>query len=337
MAAIEARGLCKSFKNRRSEVEAVRSVDLEVGEGEIFGLLGPNGAGKTTTLRMLATLFKPDGGEARVAGYDLLKEAARVREHIGYVSQAGGADPEATGRENLVLQGRLYGMGRIEAEERVEELVSALELAPFADRIAKTYSGGQRRRLDLAIGLVHSPPVLFLDEPTTGLDPQSRARVWEEIRKLGELGTTVFLTTHYMDEADSLCQKLAIMEAGSIAAEGTPEELKREIAGDVVTLGLEGQRSVSERTQELFRTQAFVREIDADGEGLLTLYVDRGEEALPEILRVLDGAGLQTRELSLSRPTLDDVFLKQTGRSLREDDGGFLETPAAREEGRVQR
>lgn len=198
MAMIEARGLEKRFRSRRGVVEAVRGVDLAVGEGEIFGFLGPNGAGKTTTLRILATLLAPDGGEAEVAGCDLLGEPARVRERIGYVGQAGGADIAATGRENLVLQARLYGSDLARARERAAWLIGALDLGPFADRPAKTYSGGQRRRLDLGLGLAHEPSVLFLDEPTTGLDPQSRARLWGEVRRLREAGTTVFLTTHYM-------------------------------------------------------------------------------------------------------------------------------------------
>ena len=332
MAAIETRGLNKSFKTRRGEVEAVKGVDLRVHEGEIFGLLGPNGAGKTTTLRMLATLFEPGGGQAMVAGCDLLREPARVRGRIGYVSQAGGVDPGATGRENLVLQGRLYGMDRATVEERVGELVSTLELGAFVDRLAKTYSGGQKRRLDLAIGLVHEPPILFLDEPTTGLDPQSRVRVWEEIERLGEEGTTVFLTTHYMDEADALCGRLAIVDAGLVVAEGTPEELKQKIAGDVVTLGLEDHDRVTERTRELLEARAFVREIEVLGDGTLRLYVDRGEKALPEILRALDSTDIGVQELSLSRPTLDDVFLKQTGRSLREEDPNLPDPGAVQQE-----
>lgn len=332
MAVIETRDLSKSFKTRHGEVEAVKGVDLEVREGEIFGLLGPNGAGKTTTLRMLATLFEPSGGQATVAGCDLLREPDRVRERIGYVSQAGGTDPGASGRENLVLQGRLYGMDRATVEERIGDLISALELGTFVDRLTKTYSGGQKRRLDLAIGLVNEPPILFLDEPTTGLDPQSRARVWEEIERLGGEGTTVFLTTHYMDEADALCQRLAIMDNGLLVAEGTPKELKQKIAGDVVTLGLEDHDGATEHTRELLEARPFVREIEVLGEGTLRLYVDRGEKALPEILRALDGTDIGVRELSLSRPTLNDVFLKQTGRSLREEASILADPDTAEQE-----
>jgi ABC-2 type transport system ATP-binding protein len=319
---IETRGLRKSFKIKRGVVQAVRGVDLSVSEGEIFGFLGPNGAGKTTTLRMLATLLEPDGGEATVAGCDLLREPSAVRERIGYVSQAGGATNGATGRDNLVLQGRLYGMSKARARERAERMLGLLDLASIAERVVTTYSGGQRRRLDIALGMIHEPQLLFLDEPTTGLDPQSRARLWDEIRRLREGGTGVFITTHYLDEADALCDRLAIIDCGEIVAQDTPDALKRQIAGDVVTLGLEAADGARQHAQELLRGQPFVREIEAAedeaGEEGLRLYVERGEQALPAILRVLDGAGLGVREISLSKPTLDDVFLKQTGRSLRE-------------------
>ncbi len=313
---IETRELSKSFRARGSVVEAVRGVDLSVEEGEIFGFLGPNGAGKTTTLRMLATLLAPSDGEATVAGGDLLREPALVRARIGYVGQAGGADRGATAREDLVLQARLYGMGKSRARARAEALISAFDLTGFVDRRAKTYSGGQRRRLDLALGMVHEPPVLFLDEPTTGLDPQSRARLWDEVRRLRRAGTTVFLTTHYMDEADSLCDRLAIIDHGRVVASGSPAALKRRISGDVVDLGLGDETTVQAR--ELLESQPFVRELDGASGGGLRLYVEQGEKVLPDVLRILDRAGLGVDGISLSRPTLDDVFLKQTGRSLRE-------------------
>src|SRR5690242_21390562 len=201
-AVIETRGLRRVFKSRQREVVAVDGVDLSVQAGEIFGFLGPNGAGKTTTLRMLATLLPPSGGTARVAGCELASQAGTIRERIGYVGQAGGADREITGRTELVFQGRLYGMTTEAAHKRAAELIDMLELAGAADRKVGTYSGGQKRRLDIGLGLVHDPQLLFLDEPTTGLDPQSRARVWDEVRKMHDRGTTVFLTTHYLDEAD---------------------------------------------------------------------------------------------------------------------------------------
>ncbi len=322
MNIIETHDLRKSFKSRQGkgkpqEVEAVKGVSMTVEKGEIFGFLGPNGAGKTTTLRMLSTLLVPTSGEAKVVGHDLRREAGNIRQTIGYVSQAGGTDQHSSARENLLLQAQLYGFNRQAAEKRANELIQALQLDGFADRPAKTYSGGQRRRLDLALGMVHQPQLLFLDEPTTGLDPQSRAHLWEEVRKLRENGTTVFLTTHYLDEADALADRLAIMDGGKIVAEGTPNSLKQQIAGDVVTLGVVAQNGEKKRAFSLLKNQSYVREIH-DGEEAFQLYVERGEETLPAILRLMDNAGLQVSKVSLARPTLDDVFLRQTGRSLRE-------------------
>ena len=311
---IETRALRRVFKTRGGEVEAVAGIDLRVRPGEIFGFLGPNGAGKTTTLRMLATLLPPSGGEATIGGFDLRREPARVREQIGYVGQRGSTDIAVSGRSELVFQGRLFGMSRAESASRAAELLGLLDLEEAADRVTGTYSGGQKRRLDIGIGLMHRPQVLFLDEPTTGLDPQSRARMWEEVKRLSAGGATVFLTTHYLEEADALCDRLAIIDHGRIVAEGTPDELKRQVAGDVVTLGVGGDRQTA---LELLKAQPFVREATLEEE-LVRLYVDRGETALPAILRVLDGAGLALLSISLTRPSLDDVFLRQTGRSLRE-------------------
>ena len=315
---IETRSLRKVFQTGRQKttVEAVKGINLDVREGEIFGFLGPNGAGKTTALRILTTLIPPTSGEACVAGYDVLRESGKVRREIGYVSQAGGTDATATGRENLMLQAQLYGMSRQQAQARTHELLAALELDSFADRIAKTYSGGQRRRLDLALGMINRPKVLFLDEPTTGLDPQSRAHLWEEVRRLNQAGTTVFLTTHYLEEADALANRLAIMDHGELVAEGTPDALKQQIAGDVVTLGLENGNA--KKAENLLSKQPFVREVHP-GDGSMQLYVEHGDQSLPAILRLLDDAGLDVRTVALARPTLDDVFLRQTGRSLREN------------------
>ena len=313
-AVIETRGLRRVFRSRQRQVEAVAGVDLRVVRGEIFGFLGPNGAGKTTTLRMLATLLPPSGGTARVAGCDLATQPSQIRERIGYVGQAGGSDREISARTELEFQGRLYGMGVDAARRRASELIGMLELEAAADRKVGTYSGGQKRRLDIGLGLVHDPQLLFLDEPTTGLDPQSRARVWDEVRSMHDRGTTVFLTTHYLDEADALCDRVAIIDYGKIVAEGTPEELKRAIAGDVVTLSVAGEQQAA---FELMQGQAFVRDAKVEN-GFVLLYVDRGEVAMPAILRLLDGAHLQLKTVELHRPSLDDVFLKQTGRSLRE-------------------
>ncbi len=313
---IATRDLRKSFRSRKGAVEAVRGVDIQVERGEIFGFLGPNGAGKTTTLRMLTTLLPIDSGQATVAGYDVANHPKRVRERIGYVSQLGGADDLATGMENLILQGRLYGGALETVRRRAVELVVLLDLADFADRKVITYSGGQRRRLDVALGMIHQPDVLFLDEPTTGLDPQNRANLWDHIRALRSLGTTVFLTTHYLEEADVLCDRLMIMDHGTIVAEGKPRDLKRRVAGDSVIVGLKDEQ-MADTAVLLLGQQPYVREIATDA-GVLRLYVEDGGAVLPELLRLLDRESLPIKSISLSEPTLDDVFLHQTGRSLRD-------------------
>ena len=236
MAIVEIQDLWKSFRNRRKVIEAVRGVNLTIREGEVFGFLGPNGAGKTTTLRMLTTLLPPDKGRATVAGFDLRNEPYRVRACIGYVSQNGGADSALTGRENTIMQARFYGFSAEKARKRVAELLENLEMTTFADRPARTYSGGQRRRLDLALGLVHQPRLLFLDEPSIGLDPQSRAVLWNEVRKLQATGTTIFLTTHYLDEADQLCDRLAIINLIVLVA--LPLGIHINLTGLLLTLGL---------------------------------------------------------------------------------------------------
>jgi ABC-2 type transport system ATP-binding protein len=315
-AVITTEDLRKSFRDRKATVEAVQGVSFEVGRGEIFGFLGPNGAGKTTTLRMLTTLLPIDSGTASVAGFDIALEPKQVRQRIGYVSQAGGADDPSTGWENLILQGRLYGGTLDSVRQRAKELTEVLDLTEFADRKVATYSGGQRRRLDVALGLIHRPEVLFLDEPTTGLDPQNRANLWEHIRAIQERGSTVFLTTHYLEEADALCDRLTIMDHGSIVAEGTPRELKREVIGDLVVLGLVDDGLI-ERARALLQTEPFIREIGVE-DGRLRLYVADGSAALPELLRLLDREQITLKDISLSEPTLDDVFLRYTGRSLRD-------------------
>jgi ABC-2 type transport system ATP-binding protein len=320
IGVIEARELRKRFKGRGGLVEAVRGVSFEVPKGEIFGFLGPNGAGKTTTLRMLTTLLPIDDGQASVAGLDVATEPARVRQRIGHVSQLGGADMLATGRENLMLQGRLYGGERDEVAHRVEELLGLLDLASFAERQVKTYSGGQRRRLDIALGIVHEPEVLFLDEPTTGLDPQNRANLWEHVRALRDRGVTVFLTTHYLDEADALCDRVMIIDDGTIVAEGSPRELKRDIVGDSIVLRVADDDGWLGRVEAVLAQAPSVRSTVAGEDGQLRCYVDDGAVALPDLLRRIDSANLGLKAISLSEPTLDDVFLAKTGRSLR--DGG---------------
>ncbi|WP_328850664.1 ATP-binding cassette domain-containing protein [Micromonospora globbae] len=317
---IQTRGLRKSFRSRAGRetktVEAVRGVDLSVAEGEIFGFLGPNGAGKTTTLRMLATLIEPDGGEATIAGADLRKAPGEVRRRIGYVAQGGSTWDESTAREELVLQARLYGIGKAEAHQRASRALEAFQLAEFADRKCKTYSGGQRRRVEIALGIIHEPKIVFLDEPTTGLDPQSRAHMWDEIRRLRTDGMTVFITTHYLDEADALCDRIAIMDHGEVVAEGTPADLKREISGDVVQVGLD--ITTTPQAAQALDGEAYVRKLETVDDGGLRLYVEEGATAIPQILRRLDQAGLALHSIELHRPSLDDVFLTKTGRSLRE-------------------
>ncbi|MCX5069223.1 ATP-binding cassette domain-containing protein [Micromonospora lupini] len=317
---IETRGLRKSFRSRAGRetktVDAVRGVNLKVAEGEIFGFLGPNGAGKTTTLRMLATLIEPDGGEATIAGADLRKDPAEVRRRIGYVPQGGSTWDESTAREELVLHARMYGIGKADAQQRATRALDAFQLTEYADRKCKTYSGGQRRRVEIALGIIHEPKIVFLDEPTTGLDPQSRAHMWDEIRRLRNDGMTVFITTHYLDEADALCDRIAIMDNGEVVAEGTPTDLKREISGDVVLVGLD--LAATPQAAQLLDGEPYVNKLETADEGGLRLYVDEGATAIPQVLRRLDHAGLELRSIELHRPSLDDVFLTKTGRSLRE-------------------
>jgi ABC-2 type transport system ATP-binding protein len=311
--------LCKRFPAHRTEiVDAVRNLDLEVGKGEIFGLIGPNGAGKTTAMRMLCTLLVPSSGRATVTGFDLATQAGEIRRHIGYVGQKGGMEQAATGRENLILHGQLYRLSNAEATSRTEALIDRLKLTGFADRKVETYSGGQRRLFDLASGVINSPELLFLDEPTTGLDPNSRARVWEEVRGLHERGTSIFLTTHYLEEADALCDRVAIIDLGHIVALDRPAELKKQIAGDIITLGCGTADQVRVAAKLLDATELVLESHQSDAS--LQLYVDRGDEALPTILRTLGQGGFAPESVHLSRPSLDDVFLKLTGRSLRQSE-----------------
>ncbi|PYC78837.1 ABC transporter [Streptomyces tateyamensis] len=312
---IVTKGLRKSFRSRRSApVDAVRGLDLTVEPGEIFGLLGPNGAGKTTTMRMLATLVRPDDGEVTLAGADLRTEPHEVRRRIGYVAQGGGTTDGASAREELVLQARFYGIGKAEAGRRAEQALAAFELTEFADRPCAGYSGGQRRRVDLALGVIHRPRLLILDEPTVGLDPQSRAQVWAEVRRLREEGMTVLLTTHYLDEADALCDRIAIVDHGELVAEGAPEQLKREISGDVVTLELAA--ADAEAAEKVLTGLDCVHRIEPREGDELRLYVTDGASAIPQLLHALAEAGLRPEQTRLQRPSLDDVFLARTGRTI---------------------
>jgi len=261
-------------------------------------------------------LMAPDSGTAKVAGFDVAKDQEKVRRNIGYVGQSGGSDNAATGRENLILQGRLYDMTAEEAKTRAEELIKVLDITEFADRIVYTYSGGQRRRLDVALGMMNRPKVLFLDEPTTGLDPQNRANLWVQIKKLKNAGTTIFLTTHYLEEADVLSDRLAIMDHGKIVALGTPKELKKQVAGDSIIIGLKNPKE-NERISNVLKQKKFVHNTSVEGDHL-RIYVEDGARILPEILRLLDQEKIGLNTIALSEPSLDDVFLAKTGRTLRD-------------------
>jgi ABC-2 type transport system ATP-binding protein len=314
MSIITTRKLTKVFSRK---VRAVDGIDLDIAAGEIFGFLGPNGAGKTTTLRMLATLLPIDSGEATIAGYDVRKQPQEVRKRLGYVGQMGGADHLATGREDLLLQGKLNGMNAASAARRAEELAAALDLTDFIDRRISTYSGGQKRRLHVALGIMHRPDVLFLDEPTSGLDPQNRANLWAQIKELRETGTTIFLTTHYLEEADVLADRIAIMDYGKIVAEGTSKALKEQISGDSVVISFKNDGENLVKAVNLLKQQTYVREANTESEQV-RLYVKDGAAVLPDIIRLLDGENLAVKTIALSEPTLDDVFLRKTGRSLRD-------------------
>ena len=318
---IQLNDLKKDFSGHGDLVHAVCGINLTIDKGEIFGLLGPNGAGKTTTMRMLCTLLSPTSGAVRIAGFDAVNAAHEIRRHIGYVSQKGGMEPDATGRENLVLQAMLYGMDAAHAAVKADELINRLNLGSFADRKTKTYSGGQRRIFDLAASVIHSPSVLFLDEPTTGLDPQSRARVWEEVQRLNHEGTTVFLTTHYLEEADELCNRVAIVDHGTVICLGTPSELKSQIANDIIMLGLQSSVEAS-RAAEILQAQQSIKEMQCI-DSTLHIYVDKTgnrDIMLPAVMQLLHQHTLHINMVQFSRPTLDDVFLKLTGRTLRDSE-----------------
>jgi ABC-2 type transport system ATP-binding protein len=319
MAAIEAEGLERTFAG---DVHAVRGVDLEVAEGEIYGFLGPNGAGKTTTVRMLTTLLLPTGGRATVAGHDIARDASAVRRAIGVALQESALDPLMTGRELIRLQATLHGIPRDEGRRRGDALLERVGLMNAADRRVGTYSGGMQRRLDLAAALVHEPRVLFLDEPTTGLDPVSRKAIWEEVSKLNDEGTTVFLTTQYLEEADRLANRVAIIDDGNIVAEGTPQSLKGEVGHPHLELTLaDGAGEAAERV-----CAEFGRPIPAR-DGRVFVELQRGAAQIAEVVRALDEAGILVESLKLVEPSLDDVFVEKTGYHLeasgeREDDAG---------------
>jgi ABC-2 type transport system ATP-binding protein len=318
--AIVVEGLERAFE----EVRAVQGVDLQVEAGEIYGFLGPNGAGKTTTVRMLTTLLLPTGGSATVAGHDVVREAKAVRASIGVALQEAALDPLMTGRELIRLQATLQGLPSAEGKRRADELLERVDLAAAADRRVGTYSGGMQRRLDLAAALVHRPRVLFLDEPTTGLDPVSRKTIWEEVRELNDDGTTVFLTTQYLEEADQLADNVSIIDRGRLVAEGTPESLKAEIGNPHIQLQLE-EGSIA-KAEEIC---AGIGKLMPPKDGRTVLVeVERGAAEIPRVVRALDEAGIEVASLELVQPTLDDVFVTKTGHHLEQDEERGEEQPA---------
>jgi len=308
--AIEAEGLVKTYPKG---VRALDGVTFSVERGTVFGLLGPNGAGKSTTVKILTTLTEPDEGRAVVAGHDVVREPLRVRQSIGVVGQKHGIDPEATGIENLKLQGHLYGMPRREVAARAQELLERFGLADAQKRLVRTYSGGMQRKLDVALGLLHRPHVLFLDEPTTGLDPEARADMWNEMEQLaGEEGVSVLLTTHYLEEADRLAAQLAIVDRGRIVAAGTPDALKSELRGDALVVELGA--SDDGRALAAVATAEGVREPSLDGR-ILRARADEGARAIPTVLALLEAEGIPVVAATVARPSLDDVYLRHTGRT----------------------
>jgi ABC-2 type transport system ATP-binding protein len=312
MAAIEIEGLRKSF----GQVRALRGVDLAVPEGSVCALLGPNGAGKTTVVRVLATLTRPDGGTARVAGHDVVREPRRVRASIGLAGQHSAVDDDLTGHENLFILGLMWHLGRRRAKARAAELLERFELAGAGGRLVKTWSGGMRRRLDLVASLIVAPAVLFLDEPTTGLDPRSRTEIWSTVRSLADEGTTVLLTTQYLDEADRIAGQIVIVNRGRVTAQGTPDELKNSLGGrvDVVLSAAADSDALSAAAAALAAIAGSRPQVDPDT-GRLTAAITAGAVTLPELVRRLDAAGVEAEDVSIRRPTLDEVFLAETDAS----------------------
>ena len=309
--AIEAHDLVKTYPG---DVQALNELSFSVAEGTVFGLLGPNGAGKSTAVKILTTLSRADSGSASVAGHDVVSHADDVRRAIGTVQQRSTVDPEATGRENLRLQGQVYGMRGRELEARSAELLERFGLADAADRLVRGYSGGMERRLVVAMALVHGPRVLFLDEPTTGLDPEVRADMWTEISRLSrEQGLTILLTTHYLEEADNLASQLAIVDRGRVVAEGAPEALKADLRGDAIHVEL-GQVDGNGNATQALDAVAGIREVAVDGR-TVHARADDGARAVPVVLQALEARGLEVASVSVARPSLDDVYLRYAGRT----------------------
>jgi ABC-2 type transport system ATP-binding protein len=314
LSAIETNGLTKNFDG----VTAVNKVTISIKQGELFGLLGPNGAGKTTLINLLSTMIEPSSGRASVWGFDVAKDPSSVRQSIGVVFQDPTLDYRLSGRENLDLHGRLYGLDSGLRKRRIEEVLALVELTDRADSVVRTYSGGMMRRLEIARGFLHKPNILFLDEPTLGLDPQTRTHIWDYIRTLTEVeGVTIVLTTHYMEEADQLCSRIAIIDHGKIVALDTPEALKNEIGGDVITLELEGSTDVAQLSV-IYKNNGFAT-IASQKNDEVSIAVKEGERQIPYVLNLASSAGISISSVSLHKPTLSDAFLHHTGHAIRED------------------
>ena len=317
-AIVLVKDLKKTFA---PDVRAVDGISFYVKRGEVFGFLGPNGAGKSTTIKIITTLLQKTSGTVFVDGLDLEEDPAKIREIIGYAAQDVGVDDDLTGRENLRLQARFYHISRVESEPRVELIIKTVGLEDAADRRAGTYSGGMRRRLDLAMALISKPKLLFLDEPTTGLDPQNRISVWNYIKSLNEQGMTIFLTTQYMEEADRLCDRLCIIDQGRIVAQGTPASLKAEIGADVIQIAIksDGTRNARDVAREALRRLPGVQEVQNYDAGV-AVYAKNGPSLVPQMVRMLDDVQVHIAQLTLSAPSLDDVFLKHTGHQMRTEE-----------------
>lgn len=318
MNSIETKSLTKSF----GDVIAVNDISFSVEKGEIFGFLGPNGAGKSTTMMILTTLLKPTSGQALIAGFDVMTNAKQVRENIGYVQQESTVDEYLTGRENLLLQAKLNHIPKNEIDERIDDVLELIELVDKQDQAVVTYSGGMRKRLDIAGGLLHRPRVLFLDEPTVGLDIQTRRKIWEYIKKIHiEFDMTIFVSTHYMEEADQLCDRVGIIDCGKIQVIDSPENMKNAMGNEVISILIDGDKNRDSFLSEIKKIE-FVKKINEDGLKL-TLFASNGTEVIPKIFQISSTLDIKIKSISLTQPTLDDVFISYTGHEIRDDDSGY--------------
>ena len=318
MYSIETKSLTKSF----GDLVAVNDISFSVEKGEIFGFLGPNGAGKSTTMMIFTTLLKPTNGNALVGGFDVLKNPKQVRESIGFVQQETTVDEYLSGRENLLLQAKLNHIPKNEINQRIDEVLDLIELSDKQDEAVVTYSGGMRKRLDIAGGLLHHPRVLFLDEPTVGLDIQTRRKIWQYIKKIHtQFDMTIFLTTHYMEEADSLCDRIGIIDHGKIQVIDTPKNMKNDLGNEIISLVIESNNNYDSFLLELKKIE-FIKKINED-DSKLTLFTSNGTEVIPKIFQISSELGIKIKSISLTQPTLDDVFISYTGHEIRDDDSKF--------------